>query len=80
MRPGLSSNATASAATDFIGILVQRMPFPIKAIQVDGDSEFQDIFEETCRKHGINLFMLPPRSPKLNGHVKRTQRIHRGIL
>jgi len=71
-----SSTATASAATDFIGVLLDRMPFPIKAIQVDGGSEFQDIFEETCERHGINLFVLPPRSPKLNGHVERAQRTH----
>jgi putative transposase len=70
------SSATASAATDFIGTLLTRMPFPIKAIQVDGGSEFQDVFEETCKKHGINLFVLPPRSPKLNGHVERAQRTH----
>lgn len=72
----VSSTATASAAADFIGILTNRMPFPVKAIQVDGGSEFQDVFEETCRKNGINLFVLPPRSPKLNGHVERAQRTH----
>lgn len=71
-----SSTATASAATAFIDVLLKRMPFKIKAIQVDGGSEFQDIFEETCQKHGINLFVLPPRSPKLNGHVERAQRTH----
>jgi putative transposase len=71
-----SSSATASAATDFISTLLNRMPFPISAIQVDGGSEFQDVFEETCKKHGINLFVLPPRSPKLNGHVERAQRTH----
>jgi len=71
-----STTATASAATDFIDTLLKRMPFRIKAIQVDGGSEFQDKFEETCQKHGINLFVLPPRSPKLNGHVERAQRTH----
>ncbi len=71
-----SSTATASAAADFISTLLNRMPFPVKAIQVDGGSEFQDIFEETCKKNGIHLFVLPPRSPKLNGHVERAQRTH----
>ena len=52
------------------------MPFPIKAIQVDGGSEFQDAFERECQKRGIKLFVLPPRSPKLNGHVERAQRTH----
>jgi len=71
-----SSTATASAAKHFIDTLLQRMPFPIKSIQVDGGSEFQDTFEETCKQYGINLFVLPPRSPKLNGHVERAQRTH----
>ena len=53
-----------------------RMPFPVKAIQVDGGSEFQDAFERECQRRGIKLFVLPPRSPKLNGHVERAQRTH----
>jgi transposase InsO family protein len=52
------------------------MPFPVKAIQVDGGAEFEAIFEEECRKRGIKLFVLPPRSPKLNGGVERAHRTH----
>jgi putative transposase len=52
------------------------MPFPVKAIQVDGGSEFEDIFEEECQRRGIILFVLPPRSPKLNGGVERAHRTH----
>jgi len=70
------SRATSNTASGFIGILLKRMPFPIKAIQVDGGSEFQDAFEEECQRRGIKLFVLPPRSPKLNGHVERAQRTH----
>ena len=47
------------------------MLFPIQAIQVDGGSEFKADFEHECRKRGIDLFELPPRSPELNGHVER---------
>ena len=60
----------------FIDTLLKRMPFPIKTIQVDGGSEFQDAFEEERHRRGIKLFVLPPRSPKLNGHVERAQRTH----
>ncbi len=28
------------------------------------------------QRRGIRLFVLPPRSPKLNGHVERAQRTH----
>lgn len=52
------------------------MPFPVKAIQVDGGSEFEAIFEEECQKRDIKLFVLPPRSPKLNGAVERAHRTH----
>ena len=52
------------------------MPFPVKAIQVDGGSEFQAVFEELCRQRCIKLFVLPPRSPKLNGGVERAHRTH----
>jgi transposase InsO family protein len=49
----------------------------VRAIQVDGGSEFQAEFERECEKRGILLFVLPPRSPKLNGRVERAHRTHR---
>ena len=70
------SRATANTATDFLDTLEKRMPFPVKAIQVDGGSEFEAIFEEECQRRGIKLFVLPPRSPKLNGAVERAHRTH----
>jgi len=70
------SRATANTATDFLDTLERRMPFPVRAIQVDGGSEFEAIFEEECQKRGIKLFVLPPRSPKLNGAVERAHRTH----
>lgn len=70
------SRATAHSASLFLDELGQRSPFPIRAIQVDGGSEFQASFEEQCQQRGILLFVLPPRSPKLNGHVERAHRTH----
>jgi putative transposase len=70
------TRASSHTAAAFIDTLLRRMPFPIKVIQVDGGSEFQDAFEEECQRRGIKLFVLPPRSPKLNGHVERAQRTH----
>ncbi|HKZ50193.1 MAG TPA: integrase core domain-containing protein [Dehalococcoidia bacterium] len=71
------SRATAHTATAFLDALVSRLPFPIKAIQVDGGSEFMAQFERACQEKGIRLFVLPPHSPKLNGHVERAHRTHR---
>jgi transposase InsO family protein len=68
---------TSTAAADFLHYLRKKFPFPIKAIQIDGGSEFKDQFEEACRRRGILLFELPPHSPKLNGHVERSNRTHR---
>lgn len=69
--------ATAQAATLFLGALLERAPFPVRAIQVDGGSEFKAQFEAACQERGIQLFVLPPRSPKLNGRVERAQRTHK---
>jgi transposase InsO family protein len=70
------SVATARTATDFLAGLQERSPFPLRAIQVDGGSEFMGEFEIACRGSDLQLFVLPPRSPKLNGHVERAQRTH----
>jgi transposase InsO family protein len=72
----VASRATAQAARRFLDTLRERTPFPVRAIQVDGGSEFQAVFEEACQQRGIHLFVLPPRSPKLNGHVERANRTH----
>jgi transposase InsO family protein len=61
----------------FLDDLQARTPFAIKAIQVDGGSEFKADFEAACHERGIRLFVLPPRSPKLNGCVERGNRTHR---
>ena len=63
--------ATARSASRFLDKVLRDMPVPPKAIQVDGGSEFMAEFEETCERLGITLFVLPPKSPKLNGAVER---------
>lgn len=68
--------ATAQSASIFLHTLQERMPFPIRAFQVDGGSEFFAQFEEACQQLGIRLFVLPPKSPKLNGAVERANRTH----
>lgn len=70
------TRATAHTASLFLDKLQRDSPFTIKAIQVDGGSEFEASFEEECCKRQIALFVLPPRSPKLNGYVERANRTH----
>ena len=66
-----------AAALFFENVAKRSFLFPIKAIQIDGGSEFKKDFEEAVRKRGIQLFVIPPHSPKLNGHVERANRTHR---
>jgi putative transposase len=68
---------TSTAAADFLHHLKMKFPFRIKAIQIDGGSEFMDQFEEACRRAKILLFLNPPRRPQLNGGVERSNRTHR---
>lgn len=73
---GVYSRATSTTATHFLDKLERSMPFPVRAMQVDGGSRFKGIFEEECQKHGIKLFALPPRSPKLYGCVESAHMTH----
>ena len=73
----LHNRATALTASQALDVVLNRMPFPVRAIQIDGGSEFMGEFEVACREHGLPLFVLPPRSPKLNGGVERANRTHR---
>ena len=68
---------TSTAGADFLHHLKTKFPFPIKAIQIDGGSEFKDQFEAACRRHKILLFQNPARCPELNGGVERTNRTSR---
>jgi putative transposase len=70
------AKATALDAAQFLEALLARMPFPVAALQVDGGSEFAAEFERACQERKLPLFVLPPRSPKLNGCVERAHRTH----
>lgn len=69
--------ATAHTATAFLDVLLAQMPFPVRAVQIDGGSEFRGEFEAACAARRVRLFVIPPRSPKLQSHVERAQRTHR---
>jgi transposase InsO family protein len=67
---------TSLAAARFLDTLLDRVPFPVKALQVDGGAEFAAEFELACQQKELPLFVLPPKSPKLNAHVERSHRTH----
>jgi transposase InsO family protein len=74
---GVYTRATASIAAQFLEAILERTPNAVKAIQVDGGSEYKAEFEAACKEKGLPLYVLPPRSPKLNGCVERGNRTHR---
>jgi len=51
----IRSRATALAAKTMLEEVLERMPFPVRALQVDGGSEFMKEFEEECQAKGIAL-------------------------
>lgn len=67
---------TSLAAARFLDTLLERVPFPVKALQVDGGSEFAAEFAQARQRKELPLFVLPPKSPKLNAHVERSHRTH----
>jgi hypothetical protein len=65
------NRASAQAAAAFLDKIVADMPFPVKAIQVDGGSELMAEFEVACQTKGIVLYVPPPRSRQMNSAVER---------
>lgn len=63
--------ATSQNGAIFLENVLRELPFEVVSIQVDGGSEFMKEFEDLCFKKGIVLFVLPPKSPELNGTVER---------
>ena len=70
MVGGLYRQATAKNAAHFLEQVLERMPFPVRAIQVDGGSEFKADFEQACQARKLPLLVLPPCSPKMNTRVE----------
>jgi transposase InsO family protein len=67
----VAGRASASLAAGFLDKLLADMPFKVTGIQVDGGSEFRADFERACEEKGLNLYVLPPKRPQLNGAVER---------
>ena len=62
--PPPSSSTPYSTACHFPSARCRSMAAP----------EFAAEFEQACQQRGLHLFVLPPRSPKLNGAVERANR------
>jgi putative transposase len=69
----VASAPSASAAKALLDKLLMSAPFKVSGIQVDGGSEFMSLFEDHCRDKSLELVVLPPKRPDLNGCVERAQ-------
>ncbi len=69
--------ASSFTASIFLEYMEKKFPFGVRAIQIDGGSEFKKHFEAACLAKKIRLFVIPPRSPKLQGFAERSNRTHR---
>ena len=72
-----ATSKTSRAAARLLDALRERAPFQLRALQIDGGSEFKAVFERVCAQRKIPLYVLPPASPRLNGCVERSQRTWR---
>ena len=70
--------ATAATAAGFLDTLCARMPFPIRAVQVDGGSEFHAVFEaRLSAPRALRPFVLPPALAQAQRHGRaRPARTH----
>lgn len=71
------NSATAVNAREFLKEVEKELEFSITSIQVDGGSEFMAEFEDYCEEKKFKLYVLPPRSPKMNCYVERANETYR---
>ena len=74
---GVYSNANASSAKRFLLDFIEKAPFEVISIQVNGGFEFMAEFEKACADLNIPLYVLPPRRPDYNGGVERGNKTFR---
>lgn len=77
MHAQVYSHAKSSSAKRFLLEYLDRVPFKVLSIQVDGGSEFMLEFEDACAELQLELMVLPPSKPEYNGGVERGNRIFR---
>lgn len=67
------TRATARCAPALLDMLIAEAPFAVTGVKVDGGAEFKADFEAACQARNLDLFVLPPKRPQLNGAVERAQ-------
>jgi transposase InsO family protein len=63
-------------AIAFIDHTLSKLPFAVERVQTDNGSEFGTSFHWHLLDKGIDHVKIKPRTPRLNGKVERSHRIH----
>jgi transposase InsO family protein len=62
-------------AIQFADYVLQRLPFPVEAMQTDNGAEFGSSFHWHILDKGVGHTYIKPQTPRLNGKVERSHRI-----
>ena len=62
-------------AIQFVDYVLERLPFAVQTIQTDNGAEFQSALHYHVLDKGVGHVYIKPRTPRLNGKVKRSHRI-----
>ena len=65
---------TSAAAVQFLDVLEQAFPMPIRCVLTDNGSEFQGRFADALARRGIAHWHTYPNCPRMNAHVERFNR------
>jgi len=67
---------TQATAIRFLDEVLARLPFRVETIQTDNGAECQSGFHYHVLDRGIGHVSIRPATPRLNGKVERSHRIH----
>ena len=71
---GVYPRRSASSTVAFLDRVIEEMPFPIQRLQTDRGREFfAESVQRKLQANFIKFRPIPPRSPRLNGKVERSQ-------
>jgi putative transposase len=64
------SSLTSKNGADFLRYCLQKLSFPIRAVQTDNGPEFLKCFDDLCKKLNMPHYFIYPRTPKQNTYVE----------
>jgi len=66
------SSLLSKNGADFLKVCLERLPFPIKAVQTDNGKEFLKDFDKLCKELSLPHYFIEARHPKQNTYVENS--------